>query len=98
MRLSPKTAVKMIIAVLSDLDFMGLLCYGLYVASGVVRGVIISVADEPRDEGCDDFGEGNDGETDEGVENHLLSFLEFVGVAGRSSVRNATVDHKNDSD
>ena len=57
--------------------------------------VLIGFADGVRDKGSDNFGESADDETDEGVKNHLLGFLEFAGVALGGDITDTAINYEN---
>ena len=59
---------------------------------------MVSFADHVADKGSNYFGEGDDGEADEGVGNHLFGLLEFIGIARGGNVGDATVDDENGGD
>lgn len=52
----------------------------------------VGFVDDVGNEGNDDFGETDDGEADEGVEDGVLGLLELTGIAGRGDVLDATDD------
>ena len=84
---SAKTA-RIILVIL--VFFIQLLCYG----SVIKITVRIGIADGAADESSDNFGEADDGEADESVEDDLLGFLDFAGVASGGGIRDTTINDK----
>ena len=56
------------------------------------------IADDAGNEGSDDLGEADNGEANEGVENDLLGFLDFTGVARGGSVADAAINYEDSGD
>ena len=92
---SPKLArsakiAKIILVML--VFFIQLLCY-----SSVIKITVrIGIADGAADKSSDNFGEADDGEADEGVEDDLLGFLDFVGVASGGGIRDTAINDEDD--
>lgn len=74
--------------------FIKLLCYGCLIN----RTCIVSFANHVGYEGGDNLGEGNNGETDEGVGDHVAGLLEFAWVACRGGIHDAAVNDEDSGD
>lgn len=74
--------------------FIKLLCYGCLIN----HTCIVSFANHVGYEGGDNLGEGNNGETDEGVGDHVAGLLEFAWVACRGGIHDAAVNDEDSGD
>ncbi len=77
-------------------NFMNLLfCDSFINIIGATAGFVVGVANHVADKSGDNLGKGDNGETNEGVENHTFGFLKFAYVTGRSDVGDTAVDDEN---
>lgn len=77
-------------------NFMNLLfCDSFVNIIGITAGFVVGIANHVADKSGDNLGKGDNGETDEGVENHTFGFLKFAYVTGRSDVGDTAVDDEN---
>ena len=88
--------MKMAAMILDSFGFIDLLCYGCY----VIKCVLVGSANHVGNECSNDFGEGNDDKTNEGVEDGLFGLLKFTRIASRGGIRDTTdndEDGRNDA-